>query len=877
MNLLFLSKKLNPSLLTKSDLNKLIKQASYQTRQLNLNDPNSANEAGHEPTNRAVRYRRNQDEGSAQYARREPNVNASYNQGENRSNRHRQFDQPGRCENQRNRRDYNEQFTENYRPYAGQSDRYSDRQFNKPNRYDHQRNRRDNDSHFREDYRQYSRQSDRQLNQPNRFDNQRNQQDNAGQFTEIAEYRPFARQTDNQNFDRQEDSAEEHNDDESTAKKEKFDYKKYKSLNHQQNELLNRPKNSFKPAQDKYQEFAKRSKHLKAKHGEEESFGSLVVDGKKPWLESEFLEDDPDHMERMEVVTKKRPRNYYLFEIQKAIYEEKHLGVQRAMELYREMQLDRKLINADFFKMLIKGCALVGYVEKAFELFDEYRAIEPSQINRSIVTSMFNCCANSPDKEFALKKAKELYDNLRLQGYDFNLFNYNCLIRTFGLLNDLEASFAFVDLIVEHKFCLNVDTFNNLLTAVCSNKAQGLSLATNIIQAMRFLYIKPNIQTYNMLYRITRDCQFGSEQELNDQIKHFRFPDAITSEFLRNVLTKQRSLLKDNYKRLEQRKDMPRRDNQVANLSSDPNTPAVQQQQPSSELMCLNFLGSRVGSIENQLKIVEIDHESLSKPENRLKLIGGLDFLLRYMYKDNVNPDIKTVSLLTSIIANTAAEESKLLNFIENSRIKVDTDFYNMLIRRANARGDFEVAKSYLRLMTSKGLKVNVQTYGVMAMACSTGPEISAFLDEMETYGVRPNVVIMNQLIRNCSTKSNFNEIAYLIKCLRKYGIKPTTKLAEQLAFTDELALRYLKQYDEEQLRTVPEAIKLNATYLKFKKSLVDYLSAHRQIEDESDVLGQFKTEELPRNEEYHRFKVQMTHVLREKKRFLDEMQAKFG
>lgn len=696
----------------------------------------------------------------------------------------------------------------------------------------------------------------------------------------MTEYRPYARRSDGHasRFDRQqENNEEEDHTDESTIEKERnFDYKKYKSLNHQQNELLNMPRTKFRSA-DGYQKFAKDSRHLKAKHEEDVSFGSLAgKDGKKAWLDSEFLEDDPDHMERMEVVTEKRPRNYYLFEIKKAVYEDKHLGVQRALELYREMRLDRKLVDSDFFKMLIKGCALVGHVKKAFELFEDYKAIEPRQINRSIVTSLFNCCANSPDKQLALKEAKELYDDLRLQGYDFNDYNYNCIIRTFGLLGDLETSFAFLDTMVENRFRLTVDTFNNLLTAVCSNKAQGLSLATNIIQAMRFLYIRPNIQTYNMLYRIIRDCQFGSKQELDDQMKHFRFPDAITSQFLRNVLSKQRGLLKANYaKQLKQRDDRLKK-NELANLSSDPNTPAVHQQEPK-QLMCLNFLGSNVGSIKNQLQIVEIDHESLSEPGNRLKLIGGLDFLFGYMYKDQVNPNIKTVSLLTSIIENTANEERKLLNFIEDARIKLDTDFCNMLIRRANGRGEFETAKGYLRLMTSKGLKPNIQTYGVMALACFSETEISEFLGDMDAYGVRPNVVIMNQLIRNCTRKSKFKEIAYLIKCLNKYGIKPTTKLTEQLAFTDEMAQVYLKTYNAEELKTKPEAVRLNASYLKFKKSMVDYLSAHQKIEDESDVLEQFETPELPKNEEYHRFKVQMTHALREKRRFLAEMHAKDG
>lgn len=656
--------------------------------------------------------------------------------------------------------------------------------------------------------------------------------------------------------------------------KPNFDYKRYKSLNHQLNEISAQSKRSDKVRSDKYEKFTKQSKHLKVKSEDEANFGSLSNVGmnkRKPWLESEYLEDDPDHMERMEVVTNKKPRNYYLFEIKKAIYEDKKLGVHRALELYREMRLDRKLVNHDFFKMLIKGCSIVGYVDKAFELYKEYEELNPPVINRSIVTSMFNCCANSPDKQLGLKKAKEFYDILNLNGYDFNLINYHCLIRTFGLLGDLDTSFAFLDIVVEKRFHLVVDTFNNLLTAVCSNKPNGLSLATNIIQAMRFLNIKPNINTYNLLFRITRDCHFGTEQELEDQIRRFKYPEGITSEFLKNVLQQQRAHLKKNYiKLLEQKKKNDEKIIELNSLESSDDASPVVYEDKSTELMCLNFLGTNIESVKNQLKIIEVDYDSLKLPENRLKLIGGLEHLLRYMYSDEVKPDIKTVSLLTSIIPKNEEEEIKLLEYVENMKIKMDTDFFNMLIRRANARNQPDVAKKYLSLMSSKRLAPNIQTYGVMAMSCRTSEEINRFIDDMERYGIRPNIVIMNQLIGNAMVKKNFNLVSYLINCLKKYDIKPTVKLAESLVMADELSTERLNKYELEEPNS-EAAKKYRLSYLKLKKSIIEYLTEYQKLIDENDILEQYKTDYLPRNEEFHKFKVMMTKVLKEKNRFLAE------
>ena len=608
---------------------------------------------------------------------------------------------------------------------------------------------------------------------------------------------------------------------------------------------------------------SKATKHKHEPMPKEPSFGRLggkSDDRKIEGLESEFLDDDPDHLERMEVVTTKKPRNYYLFEIKDAIYKDKKLGVHRALELYREMILDRKKINVDFYKMLIKGCSLVGYVDKAFELYADYLGLRLPIIHWPIVTSMFNCCANSPDKELGLKMAKQLYDELKLSGYAFNLLNYNCLIKTFGLLGDLETAFAFLDMIIENRFHPNLHTFNNLLMATCSNQTEGLGIATNIVQAMRFLHIQPDIYTYNLLYRITRDCHFGTKEQLNDQIKHFKFSDSITSEFLRKVLFRQRMQLKNNYARLLEHQ-------QKTKQLAPSNTSLVVEQQPS-ELMCLNFLGTSVESIQHQLKIVEIDYKSLSKPENRLKLIGGQDFLFRYMYKDKVRPDIRTISLLTALIPNNEQEETKLIRYAEQLRIKLDTDFYNMLIRKANLREEIDVAKKYLGMMSAKRLAPNIQTYGVMSIGCRNSTDIENFLNDMDAFGVRPNVVIMNMLIKHSIERLNFNKLSHLIKRLVKYGIKPTKELNELFALADELGVSLMSR----DLKSKDKSERLNVTFLKFKKELQNYLAEYPTLDNE-DPLEQYKTKEIPRNEEFHKFKVQMTKLLKEKQRYMNELQ----
>jgi len=96
-----------------------------------------------------------------------------------------------------------------------------------------------------------------------------------------------------------------------------------------------------------------------------------------------------------------------------------------------------------------------------------------------------------------------------------------------------------------------------------------------------------------------------------------------------------------------------------------------------------NLLDPRIsvdGTVELQLP------ESVS---DRLAMLGGVSGILAQMDRDKAKPDVKTFSLLLDMMPLSLDAETDLLSAMNFYNVQADVDFYNMLIRKKNLRGDF--------------------------------------------------------------------------------------------------------------------------------------------------------------------------------------------
>ena len=83
----------------------------------------------------------------------------------------------------------------------------------------------------------------------------------------------------------------------------------------------------------------------------------------------------------------------------------------------------------------------------------------------------------------------------------------------------------------------------------------------------------------------------------------------------------------------------------------------------------------------------------VSEPADRLALLGGAQGVLGHMTQSEVKPDVKGLSLLAEILPGNEREENQLMEYVEEHKVKVDVDFYNVFIRRRTRRKDLTAAK----------------------------------------------------------------------------------------------------------------------------------------------------------------------------------------
>ena len=215
--------------------------------------------------------------------------------------------------------------------------------------------------------------------------------------------------------------------------------------------------------------------------------------------------------------------------------------------------------------------------------------------------------------------------------------------------------------------------------------------------------IKPDVYIYNLLLRISRDCGIGDPEvasrlllipRANDETKKLSAP------------TKKSRKAKGQ--RLHQPPDEgskgqshPGEMIEVTPLnvtSSDGESVAAEA--PLRELTAVSH-GSLVYQQQQLPNLLDpspkvssaVSLANVANPSDRLALLGGADGILSSMKRCGVTPDVKTLTLLMEGLPMTNWDEERLLEAVDEFKVKVDVDFFNAIIRRRSRRADLEGAK----------------------------------------------------------------------------------------------------------------------------------------------------------------------------------------
>jgi pentatricopeptide repeat domain-containing protein 1 len=383
-------------------------------------------------------------------------------------------------------------------------------------------------------------------------------------------------------------------------------------------------------------------------------FESSTVSDAGDLEEEKYLENPPQKSQQL------RTKQY-------ADMIKEHLRNKRMKEAIDVLEIrmikeDRVKPENYIFNLVIGACGRTGYSKKAFQLYNQMKQ-RNLKITGGTYTALFNACAMSPWPQDGLEKANHLRQIMHEKGYEPNDSNYNAMIKAFGRCGDLELAFQMVDEMKTKGWQIQIDTFNFLLQACISDKELGFRHALVVWHKMHQRNRTPDIFSFNLMLRCVRDCGIGDVTVTENVIK------MILSGHLDALESQPLQLTADG----KQEKDLNEHVTFVELNAMVETTPNLLAKQP--------HLGTLVSIGE------------ITKPEDRLVLLGGSQGFLTEMELAHVTPDIKTFTELLDVIPPTLVAEKVLLSTLRKKGLKCDIDFFNILIKKRSMRFDYLHAK----------------------------------------------------------------------------------------------------------------------------------------------------------------------------------------
>ncbi|KAA0722583.1 Pentatricopeptide repeat-containing protein 1, mitochondrial [Triplophysa tibetana] len=554
-------------------------------------------------------------------------------------------------------------------------------------------------------------------------------------------------------------------------------------------------------------------------------------------LDLKYKDADEDVVvQRFKSKTGRRNTPYWYFlQCKKLIKEDK---LSEALVLFEGDMLKGERLEPEEYNytVLIGGCGRVGYVKKAFQLYNNMKkqGLEPSD---ATYTALFNACAESPWKQSGLEQALKLKQEILRKNIPMSAITQHALLKTIAFTGDLKSCFQILREMLQSGQPITQETFQYLLISCVMDKQQGFRLALQVWHQMLKIGIKPDTQNYNILLRAARDCGIGNPglasvlllkrtEELNPKITSGRkshrtkakdetlCPKVLNIDALENELfvdSHTRNAVNLNTPSAPRGKakgsDSQNKNNQCKSqgeVQMLPSAPQAEQNLLSGSLSCQSQLSPQSPRRPNLLDPSTCHSDVVAlgpvkSASDRLALIGNLDGFLEKMASDGLEPSIKTITLLADVMEAGSQSVQSLIDVAKKRGIRLDVPFFNTLVKRVAKAGDLDGAKAVKTLMVNRGLAVNTQTFCSIALACQGQKDGLQLLSDVERCGLVPNAYVFSALIGQATKRLDYGYLHELLLCMHKLQVQPNEVIIRQL----EYAAEYPPSYDKLKSRNI--------------------------------------------------------------------------
>lgn len=540
---------------------------------------------------------------------------------------------------------------------------------------------------------------------------------------------------------------------------------------------------------------------------EKDRFGSLSIDmaSRKFFRKSSSGNRDLRHQENEEEEASPRLRParrntpyWYFLQCKKLVKENK---LQEALEMFsRDMLQGERLPPQEYnYSVLIGGCGRAGQLKKAFKLYNDMkkRGLEAGD---ATYTALFNACAESPSKQAGLQQALKLEQELHRKNYPLSTITYHALLKTHAITNHLQACIHTIREMLQNGHAVTQETFHYLLMGCLKDKEIGFRLALQVWRQMLQSGIIPDTKNYNLLLRIARDCGIGDTGLATDVllrncksgkqrtgVSESRCKDIVDIDLLERLLFFQ----PDPHSVTQQ----DSRHSEEFNSRQD-STYTMPVRRKENTSLPVNIADSTAPNLLDLFEGKSSDVISLGTVDgacDRLAVIGGAEGFLEKMAAKGLSPDLRTLTLLADTMDPSYQSLQVLLNVAKQHQVKLDAAFFNSVIRKVAKANDLEGTKAVASVMRQWNLKVDIQTFGCLALGCEREKDGLQLLKDMAEAGLRPNIHVFSVLIGRASRRLDYVYLKTILKAMSDMGVCPNEAIIRQLEF----AAQYPPNYNQ--------------------------------------------------------------------------------